>query len=425
MKKVLFVFMFLFISLLVSFSVSIPSYGQGYRTFREEAEEIARETRWRIGPFRLFPIMVLRNIGYDDNVYYQREDDNPISDYTGTISPEIKVYLLYRNFLILSLTENPEYVHYFKQKRERRWNNTIVPEIKFLFLNRFVISGSYSYRNRKWRASSEFDVRANELSESYKGSLFYETARRTTFGVSAFLRKVSYEDITLPGQEINLSRLLSREERSASIEFYYRIFPESPIFMNVRYTEYKFDHAQSRWRDSYSYRAFSGMRFPILGRIRGTLALGYGKLVPGGEKKKDYSGLIGNTSLDFRIGRFSLRFLYNRDFRFSYSSRSIYFIEDRFGTGLSFYLTKFLRLDYNFSYGEANYPEVIPLQMPDGRYEEIKRKDLYRIHTAGFVFRIISNTGIGLMANFWERKSNYHWASRNRGFIGGYVTYEF
>ena len=32
---------------------------------------------------------------------------------------------------------------------------------------------------------------------------------------------------------------------------------------------------------------------------------------------------------------------------------------------------------------------------------------------------------IALMVNFWERDSNYFGASRDRMFIGGYVTYDF
>jgi len=424
-KKIIFSFFYLITLFLMFLLGSIYSYAQGYRTFRWEQEQIIKRAKWRIGPFRLFPTINFRDIGYDGNVYYQREEDNPISDYTATFSPQAKVYLLFRNFLILSLTENPEYVYYFKQKRERRWNNTISPEIKFLFLNRFVISGRYSYRNRRRRASSEFDVRANELRESYRGSLFYETARRTSFGISASLEKISYEDITLPGEEIYLSRLLNREERGGNLEFYYRIFSENFFFISGGYTEYKFEHIQSRWRDSYSYQAYSGIRFPLFGKIRGTLSLGYKKLLPRREDKISFSGLVGSTSLDFRLGRFGFRFQYNRDCYFSYWTNSMYFIEDRYGGGISFYLTKFLRLDYNFSYGEANYPELMPLRMPDGRYEELKRKDIYRIQTAGFVFRIIRNTGIGLMVNFWERESNYYWASRNRRFIGGYVTYEF
>ena len=424
-KKIIFSFFYLITLFLTSLLVSVYSYGQGYRTFRWELERIAKQTKWRIGPFRLYPTILLRDIGYDGNVYYQREEDNPISDYTATFSPQVKVYILFRNFLILSLTESPEYVYYFKQKRERRWNNTISPEFKFLFLNRFVISGRYSYRNRRWRASSEFDVRANELRESYRGSLFYETAKRTSFGISASLEKISYEDITLPGEEIYLSRWLNREEKSGNIEFYYRMFSESFFFVNGGYTEYKFEHVQSRWRNSYSYQAYSGIRFPLLGKIKGTLSLGYKMLLPRREEKKSFSGLVGSTSLDFRLGRFSFRFQYNRDFYFSYWTDSIYFVEDRYGSGLSFYLTKFLRLDYNYSYGKANYPEPMPLWLSDGRYEEIKRKDIYRIHTAGFVFRIIKNTGIGLMVNLWERESNYYWANRNRRFIGGYLTYEF
>ncbi len=424
-KKVIFSFFYLITLFLMFLLVSIYSYGQGYQEAKQELERIAKQTKWRIGPFRLFPTVNFTDIGYDDNVYHQRDEDNPVSDYTTTFSPQVKIYLLYRNFLILSLTENPEYVYYFKQKRERRWNNTISPEIKLLFLNRFVISGRYSYRNRRWRASSEFDVRANELRESYKGSLFYETARRVSFRMFASLEKISYEDITVPGEEIYLSRALNREERSGNLEFYYKVFSESFFFISGGYTEYKFEHLQSRGRDSYSYQAYSGIRFPLLGKIRGTLSLGYKKFLQRREEKKGFSGLVGNTSFVFRIRRFHLRFQYNRDFYFSYWTNSIYFIEDRYGGGISFYLTKFLRLDYNFSYGEANYPEKMPLRMLDGRYEEIKRKDTYRIHTAGFVVRMIRNTGIGLMFNFWERKSNYYWENRSRGFVGGYVTYEF
>ena len=82
-------------------------------------------------------------------------------------------------------------------------------------------------------------------------------------------------------------------------------------------------------------------------------------------------------------------------------------------------------MDYNFTYGEASYPEKISIQMSDGGYEEIRRKDTYRIQTVGFVFRIIRKTGIGLMVNFWERDSNYFGAGRDRMFIDGHITYEF
>jgi len=92
---------------------------------------------------------------------------------------------------------------------------------------------------------------------------------------------------------------------------------------------------------------------------------------------------------------------------------------------MSIYLTQFLRLDYNFYYGGGRYPEAIVIRLPDGSINEIKRRDIYRSHSAGIVLRIIKNTGIGLTVNYWERQSNIQGNDRNRMFIGGFLTYEF
>jgi len=400
-------------------------YSQSYNTFQSEIMEITQKVKWHIGPFRIYPTIRFRDIGYDDNVYRKREEDNPISDYTATISPQFRVFLLFRNRLILSFSENPEYVYFVEEKRERSFNNSYSLSIKFLVLHRFVLSGSNQHRRTRRRATSEFDVRANETVSSYNGSLFYETARGTSFGFSGVERKITYEDITLPEEEIYLSRLLNRKEKSGNFGFYYRILSESYFFINVGYTEYQFEHIESRWRDSFSYQVYSGIQFPLLGRIRGTFSLGYKKLISEQKWKRGFTGLVGNTNLNFRIKRFLFRILYKRDCRFSYSSNIIYFLEDRYGTGISFYLTGFLRLDYNFDYGKSSYPKGISVRVSEKNYQHIKRLDIYRIHTLGIVFRIIRNVGLGVSFNFWQRESNIHWACRERWFLGGYLTYEF
>jgi len=409
---------------LVVWLVPVWLYGQGYMSFRYEREQILSRVKFKIGPFRFYPLFQLRDIGYDDNVYYQREE--PVADYTGTLSPQIKAYFLFRNILILSFTENPEYVYYLKQKRERRWNNIFYPEFKLLFLHRFVISGRYSYSNRRRRATSEFDVRANEKRQSYGSSIFYETARSTSFGFSFSSQKISYEDIAMPGEEIYLSRLLNRREKEANLELYYGVFSESFFFIRAGYKIYNFEHPDYHWRDAYSYQGYAGLRFPLLGRIRGAISLGYKNLIPRTKYKRGFSGFVGSLSLDYRVGRFFFRLRYNRDCYFSYWTNNIFFLEDRYGLGVSFYLTTFLRLDYDFSYARSLYPETMLFRDPETRvYKEVKRRDLYRTHTAGIVFRIIRNTGLGIRVSYWERDSNIYWVSRDRMIIGGFVTYEF
>ncbi len=401
------------------------NHAQSYRSFRADLEEIAQRTLWQKGPFRFYPVIGIRELGYDSNVYYEPEFAEPVSDYMAVFYADLNAHLVHKNRLILSLTWTPEYVFYVTETRERRWNHSISPEFKLRLLRRLVLSGGYSYSNRRRRPTGEFDVRANELIEGYHGGFFFETGWKTSLGFRASIRNISYEDITEPGQEFYLSRDLNREEKNGSLEFYYRVLSNSYFFISGGYTEYDFEYIESSWRDSDSYQVYSGIRFPILGKIRGTLSLGYKDLVPRTSGKKGFSGLVGNTSLDFRLRRFGFRLSYLRDVYFSYWTNSIFFNEDRYGAGASFYPTRFLRIDYNFSYAEARYPEPLLPSMPDGNYMEIYRKDIYRTHSAGIVFRIIENTGIGLTVNWWERKSNLIWENRTRWFMGGFITYEF
>ena len=57
--------------------------------------------------------------------------------------------------------------------------------------------------------------------------------------------------------------------------------------------------------------------------------------------------------------------------------------------------------------------------------KRIYRKDKYWTHSAGIVYRIIENTGIGLTVSWWERQSNLIWVNRQRWTVGGFITYEF
>jgi hypothetical protein len=404
-----------------------PRYvqAQSYITFSRELQAIIESELFRIGPFRIDPAFMLSDVGYDGTVYYQREGDEPVTDYTATFSLPVRVNVLVRDYLILSLSETPSYVYYMEQSRERRWNNIFLPEFKLLLFRRFVLSGRYSGSNFRRRSHSEFDARVNVVRKEYSGSFFYETQRATSLGVTASSGNMVFEDYTLPGQAIPISEILNRREQIISGEFYYQIFPNSFFFLRGGYTDYKFENLASQDRNSFSYQASTGLRFPLLGRIRGTFELGYKKFFPREEGRDGFSGLFGNTSLEWRMQRFTLRGQFGRDTRFSYWTDSMYYIDNNIGGGVSFYLTRFLRIDYNLLYQEGDYPGLFSERQPDGSMTEFKRKDIYKTHTMGIVFRIFRDVGLGVNINFWDRSSNYHIVERERFFVGGYLTYDF
>jgi hypothetical protein len=399
-------------------------HGQSNQTFNSELNSIKERAKWRLGPFRIYPTLQL-SAGYDNNIFGTYKQLGPVSDFVATVSPQLTIYLPFRNWFILSLFESPQYVYFAETENERALNNSYSLAFRMLVFNRFSLSGAYESAKTKERISSEIDRRIFGQIDGYSGSIFLETARSTSIGFSGYLRQFRYENVTLSGSVTPISREFNRDERNIRMEFYYRLFADSSFFMNFGYTNYTFIDPEARFRDSYSYQFYTGIQFPLLGRTRGTLSLGYKKFVPQDESLKAYYGLVGNTSLYFRLGRFGLRLQYIKDVPFSYEYNNIYFIDNRVGAGISLYLSQSIRLDYGFSYGEGNYPEEFLIQLADGALEEIKRIDVYRYHSVGIVFRIFRNTGIGLTANYWERLSNYFLYSEDRFFLGALLTYAF
>lgn len=411
--------------LIISILNPSPLLPQSYRTLRAELEQIEQSARWRFGPFKIDPSIQFRNIGYDSNIYQIRDDESPLGDFTASVSVPLNIYLPFRDWMVFYLSLRPQYVYYLNEKQQRGLNFNYSPGVRFLFLGRFVLSGNYQYQRQRRRASIEFDDRIYVETRGYNASIFYETSRMTTFGFSGRVRDMSYEDLIPQQREITYSSALNREERSGYFEIYYRILRESDFFLTTGYTEYKFKDTESQWRNSYSYEVITGIRFPFLGRARGTLSLGYRWLISEKDENLRFSGPVGNTGLNFRLGRVNLRFQVIRDFRFSYSTTNLHFIENQFGAGVSFYVTQFIRIDYDFSYGKGAYSDKEIVQLPGGGSEEVKRSDTYLSHSAGLVFRLVKNTGIGLTVNFWKRDSNVVEAGRTRTFIGGYLTYDF
>jgi hypothetical protein len=400
-------------------------YGQTHQSFDEQWNQILNQTVWRAGPFYLVPRIQLNNIGYDGNVYREREADDPVTDYTATFSPEVTAYVLVGRSIILSFRENPEYVYYMNQERERRWNQIFSPQIRWMILNRFVLGGKYHYANRRHRFSSEVDYRVNTQTKTYEGSLFYETARETSLGVRYSHQNFTYQDVDVPGAEFLPFRRLNRDEDQLSGELYYQLLPDSYLFLRGGYTWYRFVDVDAVWRNSDSSQIYAGIQFPLLGRMRGKLSLGYKSFFPLAEGSEDFSGMAGDTDLEYRLRRMRLRLGYTRDLRFSYWSESIYFIENQFNAGFSFYISPSLRLDYDFRYGENDYPEEVWWRGPEGEMTLTQRNDIYLTHRAGLAVRIIRDIGISLNVDYWERQTNIYYGDRDWWFVGGSLVYDF
>lgn len=397
---------------------------QEYRPFSLHMANIIETTLFKLGPVRIYPVINFREIGYDSNIFRETQAQEPTKDFTFTFSPEVQFNLLVGNSFVLSFVENPEYIFYSDQTDLRGFYNSFFIESRLRVFYGFVLSGRYTNSDLRYRPWGEFVERVNEQQQGYSASFFYEGSDNTILGVSAQHHSINYTNISDPDQVSSFGQRLNRDVTQISAELYYEILSEISFFVRSIYSDYTFEFEETRFKDSHSFQISSGLIFPILGDIKGQFSLGYKQLVPHSVDKKGFSGLIGDTTLEYQRGRFRLRATYRRDTPFSIWTDSIYYIQDWVGTGVSYYLTSFLRLDYNFTLGKGQYPETITKLLPCGTYQELNREDNYRTHSFGIIFRLFKNTGIGININHWERKSNIE-DPRSSLFFGGYLTFDF
>lgn len=404
--------------------VALPVFGQNYRNFQDELSGIRDKARWRLGPLLFFPSLRIQDVGYDDNVYLESAEESPVADYRANFSPEIRVKVVLGRSLILSFLENPEYMYYYKEKSRGGFGNSYSPGFRLLLLRRFVLSGSYEYQKHFRQLSREINLLTENISKSYYGELFFETPRMSSLGISADIREYTYENLELQGSPNSLAKELNHTEKSAHAELYYSLSPVRFFFMRAGYSEYSFKSVEARRRNSNSWQASAGIRFSPAGRIQGVLSLGYKELHPRESGLRTFSGIFGNTELSIRLGRFTLKTQYSRDPMFSYWNNVFYFVDHRYGGGLFFYLSQFLRLDYSFFQSRMNYPEPVLYQDASGSWN-IKRNDTENLHSAGLMIRLFRTTGLGISVNYADRRSSYPGVSYKRFFVGGYLSYEF
>jgi len=398
--------------------------GQSYRSFQDERDAIAG-VRLRLGPLRLVPRFRLTEAGYDSNVYYRGEEGEAVHDATATLSPELRGYWLLGPAAILSFTENPEYLFYAREAGLRAFTNSFSGGLRLRLLRSFSLAGDYHVQSHVRRVMSELDRRIRDTSTGGAAALFFETARGTAIGVTGKVDDFRYKDVASAAPDDIYGRSLDRRETAAGLEIYYRVFTRSHFFAVLGWTRYAFVHPESAWRDAEAVEATGGLRFPLTGRARGTVRLGWKSFRPDAADRTPFAGLVAATEVVFRLSRVSITLGFHRDNAFSYIETAYYYIDSRVRANLSVYIAPFLRLDAGAQLGSMTYPEPQTVWTGGGPVVVDDRRDDDRIFSAGPVVRLGGTLGLGLTINLYSRSSNAPGFDIRRNFVGAFVTYEF
>lgn len=411
--------------LIVLAAAAMPLPGQSHRSFREEYDSVRALTRIRVGPVRLVPVFRLSDAGYDSNVYFREAGSGVVGDVTATLSPELRGYWLVGRSIILSATENPEYLAFAHEESLRAFTNSVSAGLRWLLLRHFSLSAEYHALSHVRRSLSELDHRIRDTATGAKGGLFFETARGTAFGFAGAVDDFRYKDVASGTADDIYGRMLDRRETGAAVELYYRVFSASYLFASAGGTSYDFSHPESAWRNGSSFQAWGGFRFPLAGRARGTVRIGWKSFRPDTPDRKPFSGFVAATDVVLRPGRLGVTLGLDRDNAFSYNESAYYYVDTRARASLSLYLAEFFRIDGGVQYGTIFYPEPQEVWWDGAMIVVERREDTQRNFSVGPVVRLGGTVGLGLSYNFYARTSNAPGFDVRRKFVGAFITYEF
>jgi hypothetical protein len=378
------------------------------QTFEQRVDDIVSRARFKVGPLRFYPVLEFSQFGWVSNIYGQASTEHLISDFVITPSPKLNVYFILRRRLILSFTENPEYHFYFKSHRYNHFANNYRTELSFPFFGSLIITAGFFSQSHRSLAVAELDRQVETATRGIRTEVSYETGRRISFNLSGLFSQLQYKDILGPEASADqLGRNLDRQEYSGELEVRYQAFTSSVFFFRTGYSRYLFLDEASNWKDSQSARFLFGFRLPSQGRLSGSLAAGFRKLLNPDSTSKGYSGFIADTQLSYRLG--GATFLsagYSHDLMFSYLTDTLLYISDSFNTGLTVNIGRLLSVRLGGHYSllrhsglrEGEGGEVVPPP---------SRTDRYGGFTVGFSLPILRGLRAGLSYHYWTRPTGF------------------
>ena len=276
--------------------------------------------RWQTGIFSVTPVVAVRDIGIDTNLFNDAVD--PKSDFTFIASPEAKASL---TFPVGSLTfgTQVDFVYFQTYERERSVNTDTGLAFE-LPINRLRLRGTASYLNARRRQNSEIDARVRGTEADVIVGAAVQVSGLTTFGFETRMARIGYNTTAVFDGE-NLPSRLNRDELRFRTSFRYSVTPLTTLVANGDVERWRFE--LSPLRDANSFRIFPGVEFDASALLSGRAYVGYRKFDSLDPDLPGFKGLVASGDLTYTIREATrLSVIFDRDLTYSYRRVRPYYL---------------------------------------------------------------------------------------------------
>jgi hypothetical protein len=349
------------------------------------------QARMRLGPVAFTPTIVVRNIGWDTNVF--NTPVNPKGDFTVTAGG-VTDWWLRAGRSRLHGSDEVVYAYFAKFDTERGVNQRHSLTFEFP-LNRLkpYVQGSWLSSND--RPGYEIDARARHSEGAYRAGLVGRLSARTSLDVYASTTRYRFAG-SAAFEGTYLAEVLNRKANGLGGSLRYSLTPLTTLSLSSDVQQERFP--DSPVRDNNSFRIQPGVTFSPDALLKGSASFGFRKLNMLSATIPDFSGFVAAVDLGYVL-RGATRFAvgYSRDVQFSYYVAHPYYLLN----GVSGSVTQSVRGDWyvearaaaqRLAYRNANVLESTPAPV-----------DSVRILGGGIGYRLKQGSRISFNVDYVQR----------------------
>jgi hypothetical protein len=374
----------------------------------------------RLGGLRLRPFFAISDTGYDSNIY--RRSENTTSDFTTTLSPGCDIFTYLGNRGTILLKEQVDFVFFASEDSQNHTNIRSMADIN-LFFNRFSFETKGEYDYLKERPNYEIDIRTRYTIAKILFASKYKHSSKTSTGLSLARKRHQYRDDEFFGSSLRDS--LNRDEDSVILSYSQKMFAKTTVTLESEFVQYDFEN-KLMGRDADAEYYTIGFKFDPSAFISGDFKAGYASFTPDDNKLSDYTGLIGNASLSYRITEVTrMSLTSSKDILFSIYQDNLYLKQNSYGLSIFQFLTRRFGIEVGATLYKNRYTEPGNIPLEGGGSIFARRKDDIKTGYIEFKFRFDEQHTIGLKVSRWERESNVPISNVDRILAGFTFGYQF
>ncbi|MCA1734153.1 MAG: hypothetical protein LC732_11190, partial [Acidobacteria bacterium] len=216
------------------------------------------DARYRLGPIRVQPTFVLRNLGYNDNVFGATDDDLAVDDWTATVGAGVQAWLPFGPKMVFGSTLRPEYTWY-KDNDELSRMGGYYDVAAYGFFNRLRLEARALTEDTQTIVSSELQATTRRETAGFSGRAEVEIFRRLAVFAGADQRSFEHENPDIEGLDYDVTRL-DRDDSAmrAGVRYAWRSWFD--VSAMVEKTETEFD-LNPQLRDNESEAVLVGVHY--------------------------------------------------------------------------------------------------------------------------------------------------------------------